>query len=134
MTAKEKEKYIKKAFACYRSNKKRLMETTFDGLRGTDFERVRTANGAPKGQENALVVFLDDKQNLEKQIELVERVLEYFKIDGSGKDDYIKARYFDGRFVYQIAMDLYTSDRTLLRWEKEIRRTAERIAEIYNLY
>lgn len=134
MTEKEKDKYIKKAFACYRINKKRLRDATFDGLHGTNYERLRTANGTPQGQENALVAFLDEKRKLEKQIELVDRVLEYFKIDGSGKDDYIKARYFDGRYIYQIAMDLYTSDRTLLRWEKEIRRTAERIAEIYNLY
>ena len=87
MTNKEKEKYIKSAFKEYNKNKKRLKEISFDDLRGVDYTRQRNKNATPTGSENAIVDYLDEKQEFEKKVAIVDKCLWYYQLAGTGKDE-----------------------------------------------
>lgn len=130
----EKEKYIKACFKEYNENKTRLHRLSFDGLRGVDYTRQHVKGNTKNGNETALVNYLDKKRNIEKRVALVDRVIWYYDLDGNGKDKYIKLRYIKGRKQYQAAMDLFLSDSTLKAWEREIRETAARCADMFNLW
>ena len=129
-----KEQYIKRAFKNYQKNKQRLRELSFDTVRGIDYSKATNKNGTPKGHEQGLVRYLDEKRELEKQVEIVDRVLWFYKLDGKEKDEYITQRYLKEKKVYQVAMDLFVADKTLLRWDKDIQATAARVADMFNLW
>lgn len=126
--------YIDGVFDQYKSNKEKLKTLSFDPLRAIDYSKQTTNRQNGKGCETALAAFLDDKQKIEKQVELFNRVLEYFRMEGQGKDQYIESRYINRRKLYQISMDLYVSDRSLIRWDKEIKSVAERCADLFKLW
>ena len=130
----EKEKYLKKVFRAYNNNKKRLKEISFNAVSGVDFSKQRTSTGIPKGNEHALVSYLDEKTAIEKQIELVERVLWFYRIEGKGRDEYIKLRYMKNMKCYRVEMELFVSHSTIMAWEKEIIKKAELCADMLGLW
>lgn len=130
----DKKQYISNALKNYKSNKQRLRELSFETVRGVDYSKEKNKKATPQGNETALVRYLDEKRTIEKQVEIVDRLLWFYRLDGKGKDEYIIQRYLKGRFVVQISMDLYVSRETLFRWDKEIKTTAAHCADVFNLW
>ena len=131
----EKIDYIKTAFKRYKENKRLFREMSFDGVRGIDYSKGTNKTGTPKGHEQALVQYLDEKRELEKQVEIVERVLWFYKLDeDTAKIDYIKKRWFQGLPLYRVAMDCFISSSTAVNWCKEIFDIATRAADLFNLW
>lgn len=130
----DKEKYIKSVFVCYRENKRRLKEISFNELKGVDYSKQKGGGYCKDGNESAIVKYLDEKRDIEKQIELVERVIWYYKLDGKGKDEYIKQRYEKRKTFVSLSLDLYVSESTLYGWDKDIKALAVRVADMFNLW
>lgn len=129
-----KQKFIKNAFKRYKEHKTRLRKMSFDGLRAVDYSRTRTSKSKTKGQESAIVHYLDEKAAIEKQIEIVDRVLWFYELDDSPKHGYIVARWVKGFPAYRAAMECYISESTGHLWAKEIWQVGERAADMFNLW
>ena len=130
----EKEKYIKAAFKNYNDNKKRLQSISYESLHAIDYTKQRTKTSRATTGNKRLLNYIDLKQKLEKQIELVERVLWFYQLENLGKDEYIIQRYFKGKLLYRVAMDINLSESTLHNWERDIRETAARCADCFGLW
>ena len=134
----EKEKYLKRVFKAYKDNKRRLRELSFDGARGIDYTKTRSAKGAPKGNEQALVSYIDEKRKLEKQVDIVERTYSHYHIKEmavcDGRAKYIHCRYIKGNKTIKTIMECCISESTSTNWVKDIMETAAAIADIYSLW
>lgn len=140
MTIKEKREYIKRAFRDYVNNKRTLENMNFPGLGGVDYSRPSVVSDKfQNGSENSCLRYIDRKQVIEKQVEIVKRTIEHYKIEdkkhgGDGKAKYIYNRWLR-RFSYRrSALETNLSERSAMYWEEEIYFTAEIIAEEYSLF
>ena len=131
-----KDKMIKKAFAEYRQNKKRLSEMQFETLRGRDYNTAKTK--IRTGQETALVSYIDSKAAIEKAVEIVERTLYHYEIYerayADGKAQYIRCRFVQGMGFTRAGVECGVPDSTACFWYSDIRETAAAIADLYNLW
>ncbi|MBQ9728196.1 MAG: hypothetical protein IJV85_01225 [Clostridia bacterium] len=134
----DKEKYIKRAFKCYKENKKKLREASFESVRAVDYSRVMGGgNRRPDGLESALVQYIDDKTELEKQIMIVEKILWYYQLDdktGNDKIKYIHFRWEKGYPIYRVAMECCIGTTTACAWAREILKRAAAVADLYDLW
>lgn len=133
-----KEQYIKRAFKNYHKNKQRLRELSFNTVRGVDYGKATNKNGTPKGHEQALVNYLDEKRELEKQVEIVERTLAWYRVQerakGCGKAEYIRHRFIKNMSFERAGIECSVGSTTASYWLNEIRETAAAIADIYTLW
>lgn len=134
----DKEKYIKRVFKNYKYNKSRLRELSFDDLRGIDYTKTHNTNGTHKGNEQALVSYIDEKRKLEKQVDIVERTLAHYRIKEIAHCDYradiIRYRYIKGRSFTIAAVECNLSESTFTHAIRDIMETATAIADIYSLW
>ena len=134
----DKEKYIKRVFKSYKDNKRRLRELSFDEVRAVDYSKTRSTSGAPKGTEEALVSYIDEKRKLEKQVDIVERTLEYYRIDEkakcSGYANIIRWRYIKGYSYNRAIIECNLPESTMNFAIRGIMETAAAIADIYSLW
>lgn len=140
MTIEEKREYIKRAFRDYVNNKRTLENMNFPGFGGVDYSRPSVVSDKfQNGSENSCLRYIDRKQVIEKQVEIVKRTIEHYKIEdkkhgGDGKAKYIYNRWLR-RFSYRKAAgEANVSERAAMYWEEEIFFTAEIIAEVYSLF
>ena len=139
MTIEEKREYIKRAFRDYVNNKRRLEMLNIPGLGGVDYSRPSVVSDHSNGTEKTVLRYIDKKDILEKQVEIVKRTIEHYKIEdrkngNGGKVQYIVNRWIRlGGYRYS-AYKSNISNRTALYWTHEIFYTAEIIAEEYKLF
>lgn len=129
----DKEKFIKWAFKNYTLNRKRLKEQSFDSIHAVDYSKIRVKE-TRVSLENSLVTYLDNKAKLSKAVELVDRVLWYYKLDGSPKYDFIKARFEKGFSNLRACLDCYVSESTGKAWLKEIYKRGIAVADLFDLW
>lgn len=140
MTIEEKREYIKRAFRDYVNNKRTLENMNFPGLGGVDYSRPSVVSDKfQNGSENSCLRYIDRKQVIEKQVEIVKRTIEHYKIEdkkhgGDGKAKYIYNRWLRRLSYRKSAKLLNISERTSDYWIEEIFFTAEIIAEEYSLF
>lgn len=139
MTIEEKREYIKRAFRDYVNNKRRLEMLNIPGLGGVDYSRPSVVSDHSNGTEKTVLRYIDKKDTLEKQVEIVKRTIEYYRIDDKRHSIAGKAEYIINRFLRRLSYRRcsylsHISDRTTRYWMSEIYFTAETIAEEYQLF
>lgn len=140
MTIKDKREYIKTAFRDYMNNKRRLEQLVIPGLGGVDYARPSVVSDKySNSAENSYIQYIDHKQIVEKQVEIVKRTIEHYKIEdkkhgGDGKAKYIYNRWLRRLSYRRSALEINLSERAAMYWEEEIYFTAEIIAEVYGLF
>ena len=83
--------------------------------------------------------YIDKKDILEKQVEIVKRTIEHYKIEdkkhgGEGKASYIYNRWLRRLSFRKAAIQSHIAESTSAYWTEEIFFTAEIIAEEYQLF
>ncbi len=139
MKAEERKDYVKKAFRDYVNNKRCLEKLNIPGLYGMDYSRSCVVSDHMNGTENSVLNYIDRKETLEKQIEIVKRTIEYYKIEdkkrgGDGKANYIYNRWLRRLSFRGAAIQSHIAESTSAYWTEEIFFTAEIIAEEYQLF
>ena len=139
MTIKEKREYIKRAFRDYVNNKRRLVLLNIPGLGGVDYSRHSVVSDHSNGTEKTVLRYIDKKDILEKQVEIVKRTIEHYKIEdkkhgAGGKASYIYNRWLRRLSYRRSALETNLTERAAMYWEEEIYFTAEIIAEEYGLF
>lgn len=139
MTIEEKREYIKRAFRDYVNNKRRLEMLNIPGLGGVDYSRPSVVTDHSNGTEKTVLRYIDKKDTLEKQVEIVKRTIEHYKIEdkkhgGEGKASYIYNRWLRRLSFRKAAIQSHIAESTSAYWTEEIFFTAEIIAEEYQLF
>lgn len=139
MTIEEKREYIKRAFRDYVNNKRRLEMLNIPGLGGVDYSRPSVVSDHSNGTEKTVLRYIDKKDTLEKQVEIVKRTIEHYKIEdkkhgGGGKASYIYNRWLRRLSFRKAAIQSHIAESTSAYWTEEIFFTAEIIAEEYQLF
>jgi hypothetical protein len=139
MTIEEKREYIKRAFRDYVNNKRRLEMLNIPGLGGVDYSRPSVVSDHSNGTEKTVLRYIDKKDTLEKQVEIVKRTIEHYKIEdkkhgGEGKASYIYNRWLRRLSFRKAAIQSHIAESTSAYWTEEIFFTAEIIAEEYQLF
>ena len=139
MTIEEKREYIKRAFRDYVNNKRRLEMLNIPGLGGVDYSRPSVVSDHSNGTEKTVLRYIDKNDILEKQVEIVKRTIEHYKIEdkkhgGEGKASYIYNRWLRRLSFRKAAIQSHIAESTSAYWTEEIFFTAEIIAEEYQLF
>lgn len=139
MTIEEKREYIKRAFRDYVNNKRRLEMLNIPGLGGVDYSRPSVVSDHSNGTEKTVLRYIDKKDILKKQVEIVKRTIEHYKIEdkkhgGEGKARYIYNRWLRRLSFRKAAIQSHIAESTSAYWTEEIFFTAEIIAEEYQLF
>lgn len=126
---------IDKAFKGYRRNLVALKSYPYPYVSGVDYSKPRvTGDGYTNGTEQMVMSCIEKKDDLEKQVRLVEEVVKWFEIEGYGRERYIKYRYFKGMGEYRACDELGISDRTGRRWKRDVFEKAEAIGMNIGLF
>lgn len=109
------------------------------GLGGVDYSRPSVVSDHSNGTEKTVLRYIDKKDTLEKQVEIVKRTIEHYKIEdkkhgGEGKASYIYNRWLRRLSFRKAAIQSHIAESTSAYWTEEIFFTAEIIAEEYQLF
>lgn len=126
---------IEKAFKGYKRNLAALRSYPYPYVSGVDYSKPRvTGDGYKNGQEQMIWSCIDKKDDLEKQVRLVEEVVRWFEIEGYGRERYIKYRYFKGATNLNACYEIGISEKTGKNWKRDIFYKAEAIAENIGIF
>ena len=121
---------VRKAFQNYKQNKKKLAGVDFSVLSGIDYTKPRiTADKTKNGQEDKLISTLDKQMELFKLVRLVEETLQWFAIEGFGKEKYIRLRMIDGLSETLACLQIGIAERTGRNWKRDVYEKAMVIGE-----
>ena len=131
----EKELYIKRIFEQYKENKEYLKTMNIDGLRGVDYTKIRVSGTRANGMENHIVAMLEQKMAIEKQISLVDKIIDYITENKDGAmAKFLELRFKKGQYVWQSAQQIGISERTANRWLKDVCTIGAVVADCFNLW
>ena len=75
-----------------------------------------------------LVAYSAKREELAKKIYIIEEVLNRFKLEGHGRDRFIKLFMIDGCSWVKAETKIHCSTHTLARWRKDVLEKAEMVA------
>ena len=125
----ERLKEIKRIFNSYGRNTAQLGQLALPGIKGVAYDKiaVMTDKGS-NAVEQLIFTYLIDKERLEKEIALVDKVYEYFFDDRDVElAELIDIRFRHGKPHWVAANGVYISDRQALRWLEKAYAKAEEI-------
>lgn len=120
---------IEKAFKGYKRNLAALRSYPYPYVSGVDYSKPRATSDNDKNeQEQMTMSVIEKKEDLEKQIKLVEEVIRWFELEGYGREEYIKKRYIQRKTNIETSMEIGIDESTGKRWNRIILKKAETIA------
>lgn len=126
---------IDKAFKGYKRNLAALKSYPYPYVSGVDYSKPRvTGDGYRNGQEQMVMSAIDKKEELEKQVRLVEEVVRWLEIEGHGRERYIYFRYTRGYGHLRACEETGVSERMGRYWKNDIFGKAEIIGERLGIF
>lgn len=125
----ERLKEIKRIFGHYGQNLAELRQLDAPDVKSVSYDKIAVKTDKSKNTVEQLVIaYLIDKERLEKEIALVDRVYEHFADDRDRElAELIDIRFRQGEYHWQAANRIYISDRQGLRWLEKAYEKAEEI-------
>ena len=126
----ERLKTIKRIFCHYRQNKAQLKQLERPTIKSVAYDKISVQTDNSKNTtEQLIITYLIDKEKLEKEIALVDRVYEHFADDRDVElAELINIRFRRGKPHWVAANGVYISDRQALRWLEKAYVKAEEVA------
>ena len=126
----ERLKAIKRIFTRYRQNATQLKQLERPGLKAVAYDKVAVVTDKSSNSvEQLMITYLIDREKLEKEIALVDRIYEYYADDRDVElAELIDARFRNGNLHWKAANSCYISDRQGLRWLDKAYHKAEEFA------
>lgn len=125
----ERLKEIKRIFNSYGDNITKLRQLEIPGTQNGSYDKISVMTDKSRNTvEQLMITYLIDKENLEKEIALVDRVYEHFADDRDAElAELIDIRFRQGKPHWAAANGVYISDRQALRWLEKAYAKAEEI-------
>ena len=126
---------IQRAFMDYGKNKKALENYPYPYTGGVDYTKPRVKGDNTKnGAEQMVLSVIEKKLDLERFIELVDKTIDWFKLEGYGRERYIQKKLIRGETAISACMEIGIDERTGRRWKRDIFEKAEIIAEDLGIF
>lgn len=131
---REREKQIKKWFREYNSNKTELRnDYNIPVPSGIAYDRISVkTDKSTNGVENMTVEYASKREDLYKRVYIVDEVLRWFRLEGHGRERFIKIHLIEGNSIRYTATKLCLGERTVLYWQTEIFEKADTVARWLN--
>lgn len=126
---------IKRIFNSYVRNLSQLRQLTCPAIQGVAYDKVAVKTDKTQNSfEQLIITYLVDKEKLEKEILLVDRVYEHFADDRDVElAKLIDIRFRQGKKHWQAVNGVYISDRQGLRWLDKAYAKAEELSVEMNI-
>lgn len=126
---KDKERALIALFRTYNKNKRELQEE-YPAISGIDYARIKvTPDNSRNGQEEKTIAYISKREELFKKVFIVEETLNWFRLEGHGRERFIKLFMIRGCSWVKAEMELHISEATLFRWRKEVLEKAEMVSD-----
>ena len=125
----ERLKEIKRIFNSYGYNVAQMEQLDRPCIKGVSYDKIAVMTDKSRNTvEQLMITYLIDKEKLEKEIALVDRVYEHFADDRDVElAELIDLRFRQGKKHWMAANGVYISERQALRWLERAYVKAEEI-------
>ena len=80
------------------------------------------------------VEYIYKREELSKKVFIVEEVLNWFKLEGHGRERFISVLLINGCSWVKTEMDCHIAHTTLVMWRREVLEKAEMVAKWVNFF
>lgn len=123
---KAREKLITQIFSRYRQNEKELLEDlNFPSLGATDYSKISVQSTKGNTQEDKIINYADRRTVLFAEKFIVEETLQYFHLEGHGRDRFVRFFFIDGNGWIATQIECNICERTLAYWRRDVLEKAE---------
>lgn len=123
---KAREKLITQIFNRYRQNEKELLEDlNFPTLGATDYSKISVQSTKGNTQEDKIINYADRRTVLFAEKFIVEETLQYFHLEGHGRDRFVRFFFIDGNGWIATQIECCISASTLAYWRRDVLEKAE---------
>lgn len=134
--ARQREKVIASLFRQYKQNKKELAQDyNIPAPSGISYDKIKvTTDNSKNVIYETTVKYISERESLFKKVFIVEETLNWFKLEGHGRERFIKLLLIDGCSWVKTEMLCHISRTTLARWREEVLQKAETVAKWVNFF
>lgn len=131
----ERYRKLKKIFYNYGKNMAQLRILFPPCMQGVDYTRIVVKSGiSENGIENTIVSYISDKERLQREVSLVDRVHDFFADERDEElANLIDTRFRRGKPLWTASAECCVSERQAIRWLNKAYKKAEEIALELNL-
>lgn len=127
----KRERDIERMFRAYRSNVRLLKDDyNFPSISAVDFSRIAIQTDKSRNSQEDLVInYADKKTKLFAEVFIVEETLQWFRLEGHGREKFIQHFLVENNGWISTEMHCAISRDTLSRWRKEVFEKAETLGK-----
>lgn len=132
----ERIKEIRGIFERYRKNMREYEQLVLPTLKGVNYDKIAVqTDKSNNANEQLLINFLIDKEGIEKEIQLVDKVHDFYADDRDIELAHlIDIRFRHGKKHWQAVNEVYVSDRQGIRWLERAYEKAEEIGIALHIF
>ena len=133
---REREKILHSIFIQYKSNKKELAQDyNIPAPSGIAYDKIRVKGDLSKNVPYEMTVeYISKREELFKKVFIVEEVLNWFKLEGHGRDRFIQCFFINGCSWTKAEIMCNISSSTVALWRREVLEKAEIVAKWVNFF
>ena len=133
---KEREKAIEQLFRRYKTNKRELAQDyNIPTPSGIAYDKIKVqADNSRNAQYEQTVEYISKREELFKRVFIVEEVLNWFRLEGHGRERFVKIFLIDGNSWIKTEMECHIAHGTLVLWRREVLEKAETVAKWINYF
>lgn len=125
----ERYRRLKKIFYSYGKNKAQLRILFPPCMQGVDYSKVVVKSSPGNGVENQITAYISDKERIEREVLLVDRVYDFFADERDEElAKLIDTRFRRGKPMWNASNECAVSERQAIRWMHRAYAKAEEIA------
>ena len=123
---KSREKWICQIFKRYKANQKEWMDdVNFPTVGATDYSRISVQSTKGNTQEDKIINYADRRTVVRAEIFIVEETLQYFHLEGHGRERFVRHHFIDDNSWICTQMECNISRCTLSYWRRDVLEKAE---------
>lgn len=133
---RKREKVLASLFRKYKANKKELAQGgKIPEPSGVSYDKIRVKGDLSKNVPYEMTVeYISRREELFKEVFIVEEVLNWFKLEGHGRDRFIQLYFIGGCSWTKAEIVCNISHSTLSIWRREVLEKSEIIAKWVNFF
>jgi hypothetical protein len=133
---REREKLLSNLFRHYKENKKELVEDyNIPTPSAVAYDKIKVKGDTSRNVPYEMTVeYASKREELSKKVYIVEEVINWFKLEGHGRDRFITVLLIDGNSWIKTERVCSIAESTLSLWRRDVLEKAEMVAKWVNFF